>query len=97
MSITNHRRWLETLNFTLRKKRGPLRENKGADQLYGYCAADLHPVLAYVKSWFSHDLKLSLKPQSSHKGLCVREFQTSSDKNKAVQPQKMASGLCSEK
>ena len=28
-------------------------ENKGADQLYGYCAADLHLDLCiYAKAWF---------------------------------------------
>ena len=29
--------------------------NKGADQLYSYCAADLHLVFAYAKILFSHN------------------------------------------
>ena len=30
-------------------------KNKGADHLCGYCTADLHFVLAYEKSRFSHE------------------------------------------
>ena len=38
----------------------PCSENKGADQLRSYCAADLRLcfcvfVFAYAKSWFSHN------------------------------------------
>ena len=31
-------------------------KNKGADQLGGYREADLRPVFAYAKCWFSHDM-----------------------------------------
>ena len=31
-------------------------ENKGADQLHGYLAADLRFVFTYAKSRFSHDM-----------------------------------------
>ena len=40
--LYNHRGWLEVGNFRLRKKRDcTMIENKGTDELHGYCAAEL--------------------------------------------------------
>ena len=43
-------------------------ESKDADQLCGYCAADLPPFIAYAKSRFSHDAAQLLSHLSKYVG-----------------------------
>ena len=46
------------LKFQIKIEEGshyPCSENKGADQLRSYCAADLHLCFCIAKSRFSHD------------------------------------------
>ena len=49
-------RGLKFLIWEVEELHNPCCENKGADQLRGYCEADLRLCFEYAKSQFSHDV-----------------------------------------
>ena len=47
-------------------------ENKGAEQLRGYCEADLRLFFAYAKSQFSHDTAHTVDGSLDRPGFCEK-------------------------